>query len=189
MIKFRGDDFLEFINKRAEQIDRKPAASPAGVCILPGQLLRRNLQDHLDRSGIPTATLSHFTTIEELASDLLDTANEPSGMLSEGLRQQLIAAACHQFDPNPDIPDDVTIPEIEFTDEAIGEIADFAFRVNENTQNIGARRLHTIMEKLVEKISFKAPEMEKGKFVIDVDYVREQLSEVVQDEDLSKYIL
>jgi len=79
--------------------------------------------------------------------------------------------------------------DIEFTDNAIKEIADFAFRVNENTENIGARRLHTILEKLLDKISFEAPNMEKGKFVIDVEYVREQLSEIVEDRDLSKYIL
>ncbi len=79
--------------------------------------------------------------------------------------------------------------EIEFTKDAIEEIANFAFRVNEQTENIGARRLHTIMEKLLEELSFKAPEMEKDIFTIDVDYVQEQLSDVVQDEDLSKYIL
>ncbi|MFW6268977.1 MAG: ATP-dependent protease ATPase subunit HslU [Bacillota bacterium] len=78
---------------------------------------------------------------------------------------------------------------IEFSDRAIEEIADFAFKVNENTENIGARRLHTIMEKLLEEISFNAPEMDTGDFKIDVEYVREQLSEVVQDQDLSKYIL
>jgi ATP-dependent HslUV protease ATP-binding subunit HslU len=79
--------------------------------------------------------------------------------------------------------------EIEFTDGAIDEIASFAYKVNEQTENIGARRLHTIMEKLLEKLSFEAPEIESDKFTIDMDYVREQLSDVVQDEDLSKYIL
>ncbi len=78
---------------------------------------------------------------------------------------------------------------IQFTDDAIEEIADFAFRVNENTENIGARRLHTIMEKLLEEISFKAPELKKDKLIIDVDYVREQLSNIVEDRDLSRYIL
>ena len=79
--------------------------------------------------------------------------------------------------------------DIEFTDKAIEEIADFAFTVNETTENIGARRLHTIMERLLEELSFSAPEMDSCEFVIDVDYVREQLQDVVQDKDLSKYIL
>lgn len=78
---------------------------------------------------------------------------------------------------------------IKFTDKAIEEIAEFAFKVNEQTENIGARRLHTIMEKLLEIISFEAPEMEDEKFTIDLDYVREQLADVVQNKDLSKYIL
>ncbi|MFW5971991.1 MAG: ATP-dependent protease ATPase subunit HslU [Bacillota bacterium] len=79
--------------------------------------------------------------------------------------------------------------EIEFTDEAIEEIAQFAYRVNEQTENIGARRLHTIMERLLEELSFDAPEMEENKFTINPDYVRKQLADVVQNKDLSKYIL
>ncbi|MEJ6951506.1 ATP-dependent protease ATPase subunit HslU [Natronospora cellulosivora (SeqCode)] len=79
--------------------------------------------------------------------------------------------------------------DIEFTDEAIDEIAEFAFKVNEQTENIGARRLHTIMERLLEKLSFDAADLESQNFVIDYDYVRNQLADVVQDKDLSKYIL
>jgi len=78
---------------------------------------------------------------------------------------------------------------IEFTSEAIDEIASFAFKVNEQTENIGARRLHTIMEKLLEDLSFEAPEIDKKEFIVDVKYVRDQLADVVQDKDLSKYIL
>ncbi|QTL98434.1 ATP-dependent protease ATPase subunit HslU [Iocasia frigidifontis] len=79
--------------------------------------------------------------------------------------------------------------QIKFSDDAIDEIAGFAFRVNENTENIGARRLHTIMERLLEDLLFNAPDMEEGEILVDVDYVREQLADVVQDKDLSKYIL
>ncbi len=79
--------------------------------------------------------------------------------------------------------------EMEFTNDAIEEIAQFAFKVNEQTENIGARRLHTIMERLLEELSFDAPDMEKQNFVIDVEYVRKQLADVVQNKDLSKYIL
>lgn len=79
--------------------------------------------------------------------------------------------------------------KLEYAEQAIQEIAEFAYRVNEQTENIGARRLHTIMERLLEKLSFKAPEMDSQEVVIDVDYVRDQLADVVQDKDLSKYIL
>jgi ATP-dependent HslUV protease ATP-binding subunit HslU len=78
---------------------------------------------------------------------------------------------------------------IEFTKDSVDEIADIAAHVNEKTENIGARRLHTVLEKLLEDISFEAPEKKNGKLVIDKKYVREKLSEIVKDEDLSRYIL
>ena len=79
--------------------------------------------------------------------------------------------------------------KLEFTRESLDEIANFAFKVNEGTENIGARRLHTIMEKVLDEISFDAPEM-KGKEVrIDADYVRKMLTDIVKDQDLSRYIL
>jgi ATP-dependent HslUV protease ATP-binding subunit HslU len=79
--------------------------------------------------------------------------------------------------------------EIGFTDDAIEEIAGIAALVNEKTENIGARRLHTVLEKLLEDVSFEAPERKDGSLVIDRDYVRSQLAEIVKDEDLSRYIL
>lgn len=79
--------------------------------------------------------------------------------------------------------------ELKFTDEAIEEIALIAAQVNERGQSIGARRLHTVMEKLLEDISFESPDMEKGTLTVDAKYVRDRLSEVVRDEDLSRYIL
>jgi ATP-dependent HslUV protease ATP-binding subunit HslU len=82
--------------------------------------------------------------------------------------------------------EDVTIG---FTNDAIDEIADIAEHVNEKTENIGARRLHTVLEKLLEDISFEAPEKKNGKLVIDKKYVQEKLSEIVKDQDLSRYIL
>jgi ATP-dependent HslUV protease ATP-binding subunit HslU len=76
-----------------------------------------------------------------------------------------------------------------FTKESLEEIARFAFRVNEGTENIGARRLHTIMERVLDQISFDAPD-KKGETVnIDADYVRSMLSDIVKDQDLSRYIL
>lgn len=78
---------------------------------------------------------------------------------------------------------------IEFTDDAIDAIAHFAARVNEQTENIGARRLQTIMEKLLEEISFEGPDLEPKKQRIDSKYVDNMLSETVKDQDLSRYIL
>ena len=79
--------------------------------------------------------------------------------------------------------------KLEFTREALEEVARFAFRVNEGTENIGARRLHTIMERVLDNISFDAPE-KKGEHVkVDADYVRQMLADIVKDQDLSRYIL
>jgi ATP-dependent HslUV protease ATP-binding subunit HslU len=79
--------------------------------------------------------------------------------------------------------------EIDFTKDAIDEIADIAAYVNEKTENIGARRLHTVLEKLLEDISFEAPEKKNGRLKIDREYVRGKLTDIVKDEDLSRYIL
>ncbi len=79
--------------------------------------------------------------------------------------------------------------EIEFTDAAIHEIARIAAMVNANTENIGARRLHTILEKLLEDLSFEAPELTLDKMVITPEYVREKLGNIAQDRDLSQFIL
>ncbi|MFW6104308.1 MAG: ATP-dependent protease ATPase subunit HslU [Candidatus Bipolaricaulota bacterium] len=84
---------------------------------------------------------------------------------------------------------DVEALELEFTEGAIDEIARSSARLNENTENIGARRLETVMEKLMEKISFEAPEMEKGQKEIDREYVKDKLEKIVEDRDLSRYIL
>ena len=78
---------------------------------------------------------------------------------------------------------------ITFENDAILEVANFAFRINEQTENIGARRLHTIMERLLEDISFRAPEMSGESVKIDAAYVRERLADIVEDIDLSRYIL
>lgn len=79
--------------------------------------------------------------------------------------------------------------EIEFTQESIDTIADYATQVNSKTEDIGARRLHTIMEKLLDVISFEAPDIEPKKQVIDKNYVDKMLSDIVKDQNLSRYIL
>ena len=79
--------------------------------------------------------------------------------------------------------------EATITDDAIDEIAALAFQVNESVEDIGARRLHTIMEKLFENLFFDAPNLEKEHITIDATYVKAELSEIVKDQDLSRYIL
>jgi ATP-dependent HslUV protease ATP-binding subunit HslU len=79
--------------------------------------------------------------------------------------------------------------KLEFTPDALEEVARFAFRVNEGTENIGARRLHTIMERVLDEISFDAPEKKGQQFLVDAAYVQKMLSEIVKDQDLSRYIL
>ena len=79
--------------------------------------------------------------------------------------------------------------ELTITDDAIDEIAALAFQVNEMVEDIGARRLHTIMEKLFEAISFDAPDLDEKNIPITAEYVREQLADIVENQDLSKYIL
>jgi ATP-dependent HslUV protease ATP-binding subunit HslU len=79
--------------------------------------------------------------------------------------------------------------KLEFTPDSLEEVARFAFRVNEGTENIGARRLHTIMERVLDEISFEAPERKGQEFKVDAAYVQKMLSEIVKDQDLSRYIL
>jgi ATP-dependent HslUV protease ATP-binding subunit HslU len=79
--------------------------------------------------------------------------------------------------------------KLVFTDDALEEVAKFAARVNESSENIGARRLHTIMEKLLEEVSFEGPDLKKKSVKVDANYVRKQLAEIVKDQDLSRYIL
>ena len=79
--------------------------------------------------------------------------------------------------------------ELEFTDEGVARIAEVAWEVNERTENIGARRLHTVMERLLESISFEASDRSGEKVTVDRAYVDRHLAELVQDEDLSRYIL
>src|SRR5690606_28837036 len=79
--------------------------------------------------------------------------------------------------------------EVEFTADGIDALADMAYQVNQTTQNIGARRLYTIMERLLEDVSFEAPDDAPKRLVVNADYVRRQLKPVTDDEDLSKFIL
>jgi ATP-dependent HslUV protease ATP-binding subunit HslU len=79
--------------------------------------------------------------------------------------------------------------KLNLTDDALLEVAKFAAQVNESSENIGARRLHTIMEKLLEEISFEGPDLRRKNVKVDAAYVRKQLADIVKDQDLSRYIL
>lgn len=79
--------------------------------------------------------------------------------------------------------------ELSFSEDAIETLADIAFQLNQSTQNIGARRLHTILERLLEGVSFDAPDAAEGKMRVDAQFVREQLNDVVASDDLSQFIL
>ncbi|HEY8414549.1 MAG TPA: HslU--HslV peptidase ATPase subunit, partial [Thermaerobacter sp.] len=78
---------------------------------------------------------------------------------------------------------------LTFTEDAIDELAAIAAQVNEQTENIGARRLHTILERVLEPLAFDAPDAVQGEVVIDRDYVRQRLADVLRDQDLGRYIL
>jgi ATP-dependent HslUV protease ATP-binding subunit HslU len=79
--------------------------------------------------------------------------------------------------------------KIKFEKDGLEELAEIAFRVNQTTQNIGARRLHTILERLLEEVSFEAPDLKAKEITIDAAYVQQKLHAIVEDEDLSKFIL
>ena len=78
---------------------------------------------------------------------------------------------------------------LSFTEDAVAEIAEIASLVNQRMENIGARRLHTVLERLLDEISFDAPDRREKKIAVDAGYVRKKLVEIIQDQDLSRYIL
>ena len=78
---------------------------------------------------------------------------------------------------------------LEFSKEAVQEIASVSCKINEDSENIGARRLHTIMEQLLEEVSFEAPELEGQKITITPEYIHGRLSNLMKNQDLSRYIL
>ena len=78
---------------------------------------------------------------------------------------------------------------VEFSTDAVTELARLAVEVNSTTENIGARRLATLMERLLEEVSFEAPDMAGTKLKVDGEYVRRTLAGIVKDQDLSRYVL
>jgi len=130
---------------------------------------------------------------------------KPSDLIPElqgrfPIRVELAALTEEQFKQILTLPQNALIKQyvalletegvkIDFTEDAINEMASMAYVINERTENIGARRLHTIVEKVVEDISFEAPEIDSKEITIDAKYVREKLESIIKDEDLSRYIL
>jgi ATP-dependent HslUV protease ATP-binding subunit HslU len=131
--------------------------------------------------------------------------SKPSDLIPElqgrlPIRVELSALTVEDFvrilrEPNASLTEQyIALMETEgvsltFTDDALARIAEVAFQVNEKQENIGARRLHTVMERLLESISFEASDMVAQAITIDADYVNDQLGELSVDEDLSQYIL
>ncbi len=107
------------------------------------------------------------------ADDFVQILTEPDASLAEQYTALLATEGVH----------------LSFADDGIQRIAELGFQVNETTENIGARRLHTILERLLESISFEAPDLKSKNVVIDAKYVDENLTEFAEDEDLSRYIL
>ena len=105
--------------------------------------------------------------------DFIRILTEPRGALTKQYQALLETEAC----------------SLVFSEDAIHALAEYAFQVNQRTQNIGARRLNTIMERLLEDLSFDAPERGKCRVEIDAAYVKQRLEEISHDEDLSKFIL
>jgi hypothetical protein len=106
-IRLRTSSAREYLLERADELDPEPAANPHGMCILSGRILAHNLKEHLNRNAVPTTPLAHFTTIEDLAADLLRPTDEPHRMLADGIRDRLIEGILAGADPDP--PDD-TVP-------------------------------------------------------------------------------
>ncbi|MFP6603464.1 MAG: HslU--HslV peptidase ATPase subunit, partial [Pirellulaceae bacterium] len=79
--------------------------------------------------------------------------------------------------------------DLKFKDDAIEELAHYAYQINQSTQNIGARRLYTILERVLEELSFEAPDMKMGNVEINSAYIEERLKKIADDEDLSRFIL
>ena len=193
-----GIIFIDEIDKIAGK-DKSygPEVSKEGV--------QRDLLPIVEGSSVPTkygiVKTDHILFIASGAFHV----SKPSDLVPElqgrfPIREELQSLGAHEFTRILTEPKNALIlqyiallrtdgVEIEFTDDAVEKIASIAVEVNSSTENIGARRLHTLMEKLLEKILFQAPDVEDKHIVIDASFVEEQLMNIVKNEDLSRYIL
>ncbi len=192
-----GIVFLDEIDKVAKRSDSGPDVSREGV--------QRDLLPLVEGSTISTkygmVKTDHILFIASGAFHLA----KPSDLIPElqgrlPIRVELDALSVGDFvkiltEPNASLTEQYVALigtedcDINFSECGVAKIAQFAWEVNEKTENIGARRLHTVMEKLLEEISFDAGSEQTGEVTIDAEYVEKHLAKLSQDEDLSRYIL
>jgi ATP-dependent HslUV protease ATP-binding subunit HslU len=198
MVEQSGIIFIDEIDKIAgKDKSHGPEVSKEGV--------QRDLLPIVEGSSVPTkygiVKTDHILFIASGAFHV----SKPSDLVPElqgrfPIRQELHSLGAHEFTRILTEPKNALVlqyiallrtdgVEIEFTDDAVKKIADIAVEVNSSTENIGARRLHTLMEKLLEEILFKAPDIEEKHIIIDAIFVEKQLMDIVKNEDLSRYIL
>jgi len=196
-VEQNGIVFLDEIDKVAKRNEGGPDVSREGV--------QRDLLPLVEGSTVTTkygmVKTDHILFIASGAFHL----SKPSDLIPElqgrlPIRVELQALSVEDFisiltEPDASLTEQYTAlmrtegVELEFSTDAIKRIAEIAWHVNENTENIGARRLHTVVERLLEVISFEAPDHDGQTVTIDEDYVNKYLSELSQNEDLSRYIL
>jgi len=198
MVEQTGIIFIDEIDKIAgKDKSHGPEVSKEGV--------QRDLLPIVEGSSVPTkygiVKTDHILFIASGAFHV----SKPSDLVPElqgrfPIREELHSLGAHEFTRILTEPKNALIlqyiallrtdgVEIEFTDDAVEKIASIAVEVNSSTENIGARRLHTLMEKLLEDILFRAPDVEEKHIIIDAPFVEEQLMNIVKNEDLSRYIL
>ncbi len=198
MVEQSGIIFIDEIDKIAgKEKSQGPEVSKEGV--------QRDLLPIVEGSSVPTkygiVKTDHILFIASGAFHV----SKPSDLIPElqgrfPIRVELTSLGAHEFIRILTEPKNALILqyiallrtegiEIEFTDDAVEKIASIAEEVNSSTENIGARRLHTIMEKLLEDILFAAPDIEEKHIVIDASFVEKQLTDIVENEDLTRYIL
>ncbi|MBU8909967.1 MAG: ATP-dependent protease ATPase subunit HslU, partial [Desulfobacterales bacterium] len=198
MVEQAGIIFIDEIDKVVgKEKSYGPEVSKEGV--------QRDLLPIVEGSSVPTkygiVKTDHILFIASGAFHI----SKPSDLIPElqgrfPIRVELNSLGAHEFTRILTEPKNALVlqyiallrtegVEIEFTPDAVDKIAAIAVEVNSSTENIGARRLHTILEKLLEDILFKAPDIEEKKIVIDASFVEKQLMNIVENEDLTRYIL
>lgn len=198
MVEQSGIIFIDEIDKIAgKEKSHGPEVSKEGV--------QRDLLPIVEGSSVPTkygiVKTDHILFIASGAFHI----SKPSDLVPElqgrfPIREELQSLGAEEFTRILTEPKNALIlqyiallrtdgVDIEFTENAVKKIADIAVEVNSTTENIGARRLHTLMEKLLEEILFQAPDIEDNHIVIDAQFVENQLMGIVENEDLTRYIL
>jgi ATP-dependent HslUV protease ATP-binding subunit HslU len=188
-----------------DEIDKIAAKDNRSGVDVSREGVQRDILPIVEGSSVPTkygiVKTDHILFIASGAFHV----SKPSDLVPElqgrfPIREELHSLGAHEFTRILTEPKNALIlqyiallrtdgVEIEFTDDAVEKIASIAVEVNSSTENIGARRLHTLMEKLLEDILFRAPDVEEKHIIIDASFVEEQLMDIVKNEDLSRYIL